>query len=171
MCKAPSIDVKTTQVMDADKKAIAVIANLLEDVIQKSEKKPKQSSHYDGEKVPGIEVREYMKRLVRYTGCDVDTIIIAIIYIDRICINAGIAITGNNVHRLLLAGFVVAIKWRQDRVHGNGHYATVGGVTRQELNRLERTALNDLKWETHVEKSAHNKYCKQFTMHKLWKAI
>eukprot|EP01064_Diplonema_japonicum_P008701 TRINITY_DN1610_c1_g1_i1.p1 TRINITY_DN1610_c1_g1~~TRINITY_DN1610_c1_g1_i1.p1 ORF type:complete len:163 (+),score=52.73 TRINITY_DN1610_c1_g1_i1:52-540(+) len=139
---------------------ISVASQLFQKVANNA--KAQKLSLYDGEKAPGIEVREYMKRLVRYTGCDVDTIIIAIIYIDRICINAGIAITGNNVHRLLLAGFVVAIKWRQDRVHGNGHYATVGGVTRQELNRLERTALNDLKWETHVPQKAYANYLQHF---------
>eukprot|EP01059_Diplonema_ambulator_P037197 TRINITY_DN96_c0_g4_i3.p2 TRINITY_DN96_c0_g4~~TRINITY_DN96_c0_g4_i3.p2 ORF type:complete len:157 (+),score=51.34 TRINITY_DN96_c0_g4_i3:62-532(+) len=139
---------------------LKVVAGLLHDVLLKNGGR-KQKTWYDGEKAPGIPLDEYLKRLVRYTGCDMDTVIIAIIYIDRICINANIIITENNVHRLLLAGFIVAIKWRQDRVHANSHYATVGGVTLKELNRLERTALNDLKWETHVEKSLYSKYQKQ----------
>eukprot|EP01059_Diplonema_ambulator_P037196 TRINITY_DN96_c0_g4_i2.p1 TRINITY_DN96_c0_g4~~TRINITY_DN96_c0_g4_i2.p1 ORF type:complete len:182 (+),score=59.03 TRINITY_DN96_c0_g4_i2:59-547(+) len=141
---------------------ITVAADLFKKVSSSSKKKAVSLSLYDGEKAPGIPLDEYLKRLVRYTGCDMDTVIIAIIYIDRICINANIIITENNVHRLLLAGFIVAIKWRQDRVHANSHYATVGGVTLKELNRLERTALNDLKWETHVKTTEYANYLHHF---------
>eukprot|EP01059_Diplonema_ambulator_P037200 TRINITY_DN96_c0_g7_i1.p1 TRINITY_DN96_c0_g7~~TRINITY_DN96_c0_g7_i1.p1 ORF type:complete len:184 (+),score=44.76 TRINITY_DN96_c0_g7_i1:62-553(+) len=153
-----------------DRRLIPVVAKLLGDVIAKNSSNA-PSSVYDSATKPAISLEDYMQRLVHHSRCGLDAIIISIIYMDRICVRTGIVITENNVHRLLLAGFIVAIKWSQDRVCTNTHYATVGGVDLKELNRLERTALEAMSWETHVENVVFSRYAGQFAKHKLYKSL
>eukprot|EP01061_Rhynchopus_euleeides_P002511 TRINITY_DN11918_c0_g2_i1.p2 TRINITY_DN11918_c0_g2~~TRINITY_DN11918_c0_g2_i1.p2 ORF type:complete len:165 (+),score=74.08 TRINITY_DN11918_c0_g2_i1:505-999(+) len=162
MC-GPKMSSRALQNVDS---VVAVVGDLLESVVAKGASD--NVSIYDGQKVPAISIEEYLARWVVHTGCDTEVLVIAVIYIDRLCTRTGMQITTTNVHRMLLASLVVATKWQQDRVHANTHYAAVGGVTNAELSRLEVNFLNSLEWETHVEASLLTKYVKQFRMHRLW---
>eukprot|EP01060_Flectonema_neradi_P037733 TRINITY_DN7683_c0_g3_i1.p1 TRINITY_DN7683_c0_g3~~TRINITY_DN7683_c0_g3_i1.p1 ORF type:complete len:193 (+),score=29.91 TRINITY_DN7683_c0_g3_i1:61-579(+) len=149
---------------------VDVVACILEDVVRKGvEAGNKEKSVYDGVRAPNVSIKGYLERWVQYSGCDTEVVIMAVIYIDRLCTGKKITITKTNAHRLLLSCLVVATKWRQDRVHANSHYANVGGVTHNELNHLERCCLNDLEWSTHIESSTFQKYYKQFRQHRVWK--
>ncbi|KAI8926725.1 cyclin-domain-containing protein [Entophlyctis helioformis] len=48
-----------------------------------------------------------------------------------------IVINSYNVHRLLIAGSMIAVKFLSDVFYTNSHMAKVGGLPVQELNRLE----------------------------------
>ena len=122
-------------------------------------------SVYDGQKAPAISLTSYLQRWLGHTKCDVEVLIIAVVYIDKICTNKAIALTHTNVHRIVLGALVIATKWHQDRVHSNHFYASVGGVQRAELSRLERSVLLDLEFETHVSTSLFHKYMKRFNTH------
>ena len=120
---------------------------------------------YDGQKAPAISMADYLQRFLTHTQCDKAVMVLAVVYIDRVCTNTGIDLTKTNVHRLLLAGLVVALKWHQDRVLSNPILSAIGGVATAELARLERTFLNDLQWETHVSPALFAKYQKRFIHH------
>ncbi|KAJ9462016.1 Cyclin-U4-1 [Diplonema papillatum] len=163
MCRAVAPKAAVRPVAD-------VVAALLDDVVQKSAKDARASA-YDGLKAPGISMLDYLARWLSYSNCpDDECLVLAVIYIDRVCVHTGVSLTKLNVHRIVIAALTVATKWHQDRVHGNSHYAAVGGVKHAELNRLERVFLNDLQWNTHVSPADHHKYLKQFRLHKKWKA-
>ena len=153
--------------VDGDSNVVAVVADLIESVVVKAD--AATVSIYDGQKAPGISIEEYLSRWMTHTDCEAEVLIVAVVYIDRLCTRTGMAITETNVHRLLLASLVIATKWQMDRVNANTHYACVGGVTNAELTRLEVSLLNSLDWETHVETSLFTKYVKQFRLHRLWK--
>eukprot|EP01061_Rhynchopus_euleeides_P009831 TRINITY_DN1913_c2_g1_i2.p2 TRINITY_DN1913_c2_g1~~TRINITY_DN1913_c2_g1_i2.p2 ORF type:complete len:166 (+),score=80.87 TRINITY_DN1913_c2_g1_i2:240-737(+) len=120
---------------------------------------------YDGQKAPEISMRDYLQRWLTHTKCDKEVLVIAVVYIDKICTNTELSLTKTNVHRIVLGALVIATKWHQDRVHSNHYYAAIGGVQRAELARLERCVLNDLQFETHVTPSLFAKYMKRFNQH------
>ncbi|KAL2919848.1 Uroporphyrinogen decarboxylase in heme biosynthesis [Polyrhizophydium stewartii] len=63
-----------------------------------------------------------------------------------------IVINSYNVHRLLIAGCMVAVKFLSDVFYTNSHIAKVGGLPVQELNRLEIEFLlfNDFNLNVNV---------------------
>ena len=166
MCKGIS---SSTSTVVRGSPMIDVVSCILEDVVRKGSESGKVKTAYDGVKAPNVSLKGYLERWVQYSGCDSEVVIMAVIYIDRLCTGKKMAITKTNAHRLLLSCLVLATKWRHDRVHANSHYATVGGVAHSELNHLERSCLNDLEWNTHIETSTYQKYFKQFRQHRMWK--
>eukprot|EP00662_Eupelagonemidae_sp_cell21_P042459 gene42459-13013_t len=54
-----------------------------------------------------------------------------------------LVVTRRNVHRILLASLLAAAKWTQDCCYRMKDYARIGGVTCDELGRLEMAFLTD----------------------------
>lgn len=49
--------------------------------------------------IPSIQIKNYFERILKYTKMEATTVIIVLIYIDKICENANFLITSNNIHR------------------------------------------------------------------------
>ncbi|KAG4189173.1 hypothetical protein ERO13_A08G210700v2 [Gossypium hirsutum] len=63
-----------------------------------------------------------------------------------------------NVHRLLITSVMVAAKFMDDQHYNNAYYAKVGGISREEMNRLEMRFLFDLDFRLNVTTEVFNKY-------------
>merc|ERR1719424_2785366 len=63
-----------------------------------------------------------------------------------------------NVHRLYLASLIVTVKYNEDLVYGNSHYARAGGIQLREVNRLERFFLRALDYDLRVLPDQYNHY-------------
>merc|ERR1719330_995408 len=63
-----------------------------------------------------------------------------------------------NVHRLFLASLVVSVKYHEDLVYANSHYAKAGGVHLREVNRLERVILMALDFDLRVPPEQYQIY-------------
>lgn len=93
----------------------------------------------------------YMARLVQYANCSTAAFVSMLIYIDRLQSNCPeLLLSEMNCHRIIMGALVLAIKYLDDEVFSNSHYARVGGVTPQEMNQLEITLLELLNWNLHV---------------------
>lgn len=67
--------------------------------------------------VPRIQVEEYIERLFKYTKCSPACLIMAFAYIRRLAdSDAAMQLSILNVHRLLIAGTVIASKFTDDKV-------------------------------------------------------
>lgn len=66
------------------------------------------------------------------------------------------AFTGKSVKiniwkfRLILAAFVTAVKFNEDLIYRNSHYARVGGVCLEEMNFLEACFLENIGYKIYV---------------------
>jgi hypothetical protein len=81
------------------------------------------------------------------------------IYLARLCARyPALEATHLNVHRLVITGVVVAIKFFDDKYYSNGFYAKVGGVSRAELNLLELELLQLLDFNAYVGAEDVQKY-------------
>lgn len=54
---------------------------------------------FSSRKIPSISIKSFFERIVKYSQIENNTLIIALIYIDRICDRKNLKITYINVHR------------------------------------------------------------------------
>lgn len=114
-------------------------------------------SCFDSRIVPEISIHNYLERINLYTECSEACFIIAYIYIRRVLKGFGFVLSKHNVHRLLLTSIVLAIKSIDDEYANNKIYAAIGGVELNELNTLEVSMLELLRYKTFVH---HRSYFK-----------
>jgi len=115
---------------------------------------------FDSSAIPPITIEKYLSRLSQYFRCSDAAFIAALILVDRLLEYDGgrLPLTTRNVHRLFLASLVVAVKYHEDLVYSNSHYAKAGGVQVREVNRLERVVVATLDFELRVEPEQYRTY-------------
>ncbi|MCO5580778.1 hypothetical protein L7F22_034649 [Adiantum nelumboides] len=115
---------------------------------------------FHGHKAPSITVEQYVERIFKYANCSPSCFVVAYAYLDRfIHQQPGIPITSLNVHRLLITSVMVAAKFLDDSYYNNAYYGKVGGVSTQEMNRLELEFLFRLGFRLHVTLQVFDSYC------------
>ncbi|KAE8712167.1 Cyclin-P3-1 [Hibiscus syriacus] len=108
---------------------------------------------FHGSKEPSLNIRQYVERIFKYCKCSNSCFVVAVIYIDRFLQQIDAYLTLLNMHRLLITSVLVAAKFMDDQCNNNAYYAKAGGVSREELNRLEMF-LFDLDFRLHVTRSS-----------------
>lgn len=89
-------------------------------------------------KPPSISLKDYLLRLHRFCPMSTAVFLATSLYIHRLAIvEKSVPITPRNTHRLVLAGLRVAMKALEDLSYPHSRFAKVGGVTENELGRLE----------------------------------
>ena len=77
--------------------------------------------------IPNIELFDYIIRIISYSNCEENTLISALIYIDRI---AKIKkITKLNVYKLLFISILISLKYNEDEIYSNNYYSQIAGVS------------------------------------------
>ncbi|TGO63542.1 hypothetical protein BCON_0012g00320 [Botryotinia convoluta] len=87
---------------------------------------------------PPISLEDYLMRI--HTFCPMSTAVYLATssYIHRVAVDERvIPVTRRNSHRLILAGLRVAMKALEDQSYAHARFSKVGGVSEQELSRLE----------------------------------
>ena len=103
-------------------------------------------------------IKNYLIRLCQFTKINESTIILILIYIDRICNINKFTLTYRNIYKLILSSMVVAIKYNEDNFYSSEIYAKVGGLSIKELNYLEFHFLILIKFSLFIEKELFDKY-------------
>jgi hypothetical protein len=119
-----------------------------------------------------IRVIEYIERLVKYTNLEESTLVMALIYIDRLCSYSNYIITDKNIHRVIFVSIITSIKYNEDDIYTNGFYAKVGGVSKQELNLLEVEFSKMIEYRLFVKEELYfqyRAYLKQYKQEKVTK--
>ncbi|KAG2452957.1 hypothetical protein HYH02_002294 [Chlamydomonas schloesseri] len=106
---------------------------------------------FHGLRPPPIGLQAYVERVAKFTKCSPVCFIMALVYMDLLAQrDPDMLPTPLNVHRLLLSGVLVAAKLTDDHYYNNAFYGRVGGVSVQEINRLELELLRLLDYRLHV---------------------
>ncbi|KAJ5637302.1 hypothetical protein N7490_007181 [Penicillium lividum] len=96
------------------------------------------SRKFLSKKVPPIPIRDYLIRLHRYCPMSTAVFLATSVYITRMSlVEKVLRVTPKNMHRLVLAGLLVATKALEDLSFPHSRVAKVGGVSEQELSKLE----------------------------------
>jgi hypothetical protein len=152
---------------------------LLKNQSEKSSSLARAANRFRGKSPPAISLAAYGVRMVKYAPCAPSVWLCALVLIDRLCgggqssakkeapgtpgtpgksASPRIVVCSANVHRLLLATFVVATKYHSDVFYTNAHYARVGGVTLLEMNQLERDVLALCDFDLRVDSPELSRY-------------
>ncbi|KAM5554766.1 cyclin-U2-1 [Rosa sericea] len=123
-------------------------------------KEMKKTRIFECHETPDMTIQSYLERIFRYTRAGPSVYVVAYVYIDRFCQNnPGFRINVTNVHRLLITTIMVASKYVEDMNYRNSYFARVGGLTTNELNKLELEFLFLMGFKLHVNVSVFESYC------------
>ena len=125
---------------------------------KKSKDYKREITPFIHEHVPKISLFDYLCRIQKYSEVENSTIIISLIYLDRICNKKGIKLTKYNIHRLLFTSILVAIKYNEDIIYDTKFYSKVAGVSVEELKILESAFLKIIDFQLFVSEELYNKY-------------
>ena len=141
---------------------VEIISDLLNNICQENKSKKQRQNFlfksFINKNIPSISVKDYILRLVKHSKINESTIIILLIYIDRICKINNFFLTYYNIHKLILAAFIIAIKYNEDNYYSMQIYSKIGGVTIAELNNLEFEFLKLIKFNLFIPEMLYNKY-------------
>ena len=107
---------------------------------------------------PSITIKDYLERLYKYSKMNISTVILLLIYIDRITNINKFKLTYYIIHKLILSSMVVAIKYNEDDYFSIKYYAKLGGIPKAEMINLEFYFVTLLNFNLFVKIELFNKY-------------
>jgi hypothetical protein len=143
-------------------KTIEIISDLLNNICEENKDKSeiinKNIIPFMTQNIPSMSIKDYLLRLSQFTKMSESTIIIILIYIDRISNLNNFRLTYKNIYKLILSAMIVAIKYNEDLFYSSTIYAKLGGLSVQELNYLEFHFLILIKFSLFIETDLFEKY-------------
>ena len=109
-------------------------------------------------KIPKISIKDFIDRLLKYSKTFHEIAVIIFIYIDKICNKHKINLNYYNIHKLIFAAFIVAIKFHEDENYSMSYYAKLGGITNKEAIKLEYEFISLIDFKLFVEQKVYDKY-------------
>ena len=113
---------------------------------------------FDIKKIPNMNIDNYIKRIVKYSKPEPQSLISALIYIDKICEKEKIFITKVNVYKLVLICIMISMKYNEDDINSNAFFAKVGGIDLENLNQIENKTYEILNYDLYIDDNLYQKY-------------
>jgi len=108
-----------------------------------------------------MKIEPYLIWIANCTNCSNESLIFALIYIDKlIAKNPRFIVTSQNVKCLVLTSIVIAVKFYDDHFYKYSFYAQVGGVSCRRLKSLEMLFLKEINFELFVDNTVYSRYRK-----------
>ena len=120
-----------------------------------------QDGHFTFKMKPGISLLDYLRRILKYLRIEYSTLIIAMIYIDRIC-KEKVFLNEYNIHRIMLISIYIAYTYNEDCIYDNKYLALVSGLNRSEMVLLEEDFLDLIEFKLFVSDEIFEQYKKYF---------
>ena len=163
-------------------KLINILGKIIGDTIEKSvkyaQKLYKLKDNLDDNKnflcskeIPKISITDYVRRFIKNTKPEPSTLILGVIYFDRICCNGNFILSFLNVYKLLLISLILAIKFNEEYFETNEFYGRVGGLNNKSINKLEIKVLQILNYNLYVKQDIYENYLSQFSAFLLKKIV
>ena len=142
---------------------INTISNLLKNICDQSSKKLIENENeiiksFLSKKIPSISIKNFFERICNLTKIENSTLILILIYIDRICEFNEIELNYFNIHKLIIASLIISIKYNEDFFYSNKIYAKICGISREEINKLEIEFLKLLEFNLFVDDEIYFQY-------------
>lgn len=113
---------------------------------------------FSSKEPPKVSIQYLFRRIKKYSPIEKSTLIIILIYADRMCTTSGLILNPYNIHRIILGCLLLAIKYNEDIYFTNEQYAKVGGVSLKELNCLEDSSIQLLNYNLYLSDDIYKKY-------------
>ncbi len=138
---------------------LAVIAIIETILRQANQDQSPSSSRFDSSDIPEISVRSYLTRISSLLDCESSIYTMSLVYMDRIVEKTPqLMITPLNVHRLILTSITLAHKFYSDFYYRNTDYAAIGGVSSEDMNKLESRFLKMIGFNLYISNELFHEY-------------
>lgn len=109
----------------------------------------------DSHEIPDISIKDYLYRIVTMSRCMYRDLIVALVYADKL-INSEVisGISYHNVHRLMAVSMMLSTKFYEDVHFSNKSWASISGLSLQELNMIEVQFLEALGYDLNISLEA-----------------
>ena len=94
---------------------------------------------------------------------NISTLILSVIYIDLFCEKYKFVLTLNNIYRLILISVFISLKYNEDTLINTKTYATIAGVSPEDLNNLEYQMCVALDFSFYVKSEHYQQYLVYFS--------
>ena len=121
--------------------------------------------------IPQISIEDYIKRILKYTQMNISSLILAIIYIDKMCEKNSYILCFNNFHRLILSSCLLSIKFNEDITFHNDLYARISGESVENVNKLEYELYVLLNFSLFVDYNYYEKYFEYFSQYSKYNSL
>ena len=121
--------------------------------------------------IPQISIEDYIKRILKYTQMNISSLILAIIYIDKMCEKNSYILCFNNIHRLILSSCLLSIKFNEDITFHNDLYARISGESVENVNKLEYELYVLLNFSLFVDYNYYEKYFEYFIQYSKYNSL
>ena len=139
-----------------------IIAKLLTDICEEGKTNSEANllliKPFISKKIPSITINDYIDRLLKYSKVSEEIFILVLIYIDLLNRKYKINLNYNNIHKLILASFVVTVKFHEDEHYSLKYYAKLGGISLKEIINLEYAFLTLLDFRLYISEELFQKY-------------
>ncbi|KAI8892575.1 cyclin-domain-containing protein, partial [Globomyces pollinis-pini] len=127
---------------------VTLLADLINQIIQYNDQLTIQPriTRFHSRAVPGISVKDYLLRTVKYLQIDNSVLLLILVFIDRISKLNIVTINSLTIHRFIIASISIATKQVSDVYPPNSIFAKIGGLSLQELNLIEMELCKTLNW-------------------------
>jgi hypothetical protein len=145
---------------------IQSISDILSKILEENKKLPnikeiisKQNKMcFSYNSIPKISIKDYLERIQEYTCLEQNTLILSLIYIDRLCEIGKIILTYYNIHKILFGAILIAIKYNEDNFYDNKYYAKIAGVKISELKLMELNFIRFIDYQMFVPEEIFTNY-------------
>ena len=141
---------------------LKLISNLLTDICEtnksSSEEKLALLKPFILKKIPSISIINYIERLFKYSKHSEEIMIIVLINIDIIRAKHKINLNYYNIHKIIFASFIVAIKFHEDDYYSLNYYSKLGGIPKKEIINLEYEFLKLMNFNLFIKDELYEKY-------------
>ena len=121
-----------------------------------------QDGHFTFKVYPSISLFDYLQRIIKYVKIELSTLIIAMIYIDRICQDK-VFLNEFNIHRIMLISIYMAYIYNEDCIFDNKYLALVSGLSKAEMMTLQEDFLDLVEFNLYVSDKEFEQYKKYFS--------
>ena len=161
-----STDLNTTEELQINESLLNKITKILSIVLEENKTSDnykeklslQKNMSFTSYNKPSLSIIQYLYRIQNYTEVEDNTIIIALMYIDRLCEISSLLLTPYNIHRIIFVSILLAIKYNEDICFGFDFYAKIGGISIYELKKLERDFVCLIRFKFYIDKSEFDNY-------------
>ena len=93
---------------------------------------------------------------------DISSLILAVIFMDEFCEKFKYILTLNNIYRLILISVFIGLKYNEDTYVNEKSYASIAGVSVEDLKYLEFQMCVALDFSFFVKSELYQQYFRYF---------
>ena len=108
-----------------------------------------RDGHFTFKMRPAISLFDFLQRILKYVKIEFSTLIIAMIYIDRIC-KEKVFLNEFNIHRIMIIAIYIAYIYNEDKKYDNNYLSLVSGMSKDEIITLEEDFLELIEFNLFV---------------------